>query len=375
MNIGLAYNVRHVKPDINNPQYIKEAEFDEPATIRGIEKALLELGHKVYKVEANEKAYFKLFKLRKKIDLVFNIAEGMNGEDREAQIPAMLEMLKIPYTGPKPIGYAVGLNKAVAKEILSFYKIPTAEWATVHNLDYLDTHQFKHFPALAKPLGEGSSKGIRAHNLVNNQKELKKVVGELLHEFHQPVLVEEFLPGREFTVAVIGTPPRILPIIEMKFDNLPKGMPHFDHYEAKWVYENPDMPYDTQVCPAILTPALKNKIETLVLSAFKALEIRDWARFDLRLDSHGEPNFIEVNCPPGIIPDPRENSRFPRAARAAGLDYVSMIEAIIKSACTRYKIKYHSKRPPGAAKRALAAQIEKFEKQFGKMNLIKKIKK
>lgn len=375
MNIGITYNVRHVKPDINNPRYIKEAEFDEPATIRGIEKSLLELGHKVYKVEADEKAYLKLLKLRKKIDLVFNIAEGINGEDREAQIPAMLEMLQIPYTGPKPIGYAVGLNKSVAKEILSFYKIPTAEWLTVYNIDYLEKKSFKHFPAIAKPIGEGSSKGIRARNLVNNQKELKKVVAELLHEFKQPVLVEEYLPGREFTVAVIGTPPRVLPIVEVKFDDLPKGMPQFDHYEAKWVYDNPQAPSDPLVCPAKITPALQTKIENLVLSAFKALEIRDWARFDLRLDKRGEPNFIEVNCPPGIIPNPRENSRFPRAARTVGLDYTSMIEEIIKSACARYKIKYSSKRAPGAAKKALADQIEKFNKQFGKINLIKKNKK
>ena len=366
MNIGLTYNVRHVKPDINNPQYIKEAEFDEPATIRGIEKALGDLGHKVFKIEANAEAYLKLKKIRKKLDLVFNIAEGINGADREAQIPAMLEMLEIPYTGPKPLGYAVGLNKSVAKEILSFYKIATPEWATVNKISYLENFHFKHFPAIAKPLGEGSSKGIRAKNLVNNQKELKKIVAELLHEFKQPVLVEEYLPGREFTVGVLGNPPRVLPIIEMKFDNLPKGMPQFDHYEAKWVYENPEMPYDTQVCPAKLSNSLQIKIENLVLSAFKVLEIKDWARFDIRLDKKGEPHFIEVNCPPGIIPDPRENSRFPRAARVAGFDYASMIGEILKSACSRYGIKYSSTRKKIDARTALKEQWAKFNSQFKK---------
>jgi D-alanine-D-alanine ligase len=340
MNIGLTFNVRHAKPDLNNPQYIKEAEFDTPETINTIVKTLESLGHKVYQIEANEKAYLKLFRLKNKLDLVFNIAEGMHGADREAQIPAMLEMLEIPYSGPKPLGYAVGLNKSVAKEILFSYKIATPEWMTVYKIDYLDKHKFKHFPAIAKPLSEGSSKGITSRNLVKNQKELKKIVNELLIKFKQPVIVEEYLPGREFTVAVLGSPAKILPIIEVTFDKLPKGMPRFDHYEAKWVYDNPESSFDPLVCPAKITPALEKKIEILVLESFKALELHDWARFDVRLDKRGEPNFIEVNCPPGIIPEVKENSRFPRAARTAGMNYAQMLEEILKSACKRYKINY-----------------------------------
>lgn len=339
MRVAFLYNVRHTKPDINNPQYLKEAEFDEPETIDGIVAALESLGHRVMKIEADEFAYEKLRLEKNNIDVVFNIAEGMNGADREAQFPAILEMLQIPYTGPKPLGYAVGLNKSVAKEILSYYNIATPHWMTVNKIDYLNSHEFKYFPAIAKPLGEGSSKGIRAKNLVNNQEELKNIVSELLAEFNQPVLVEEFLPGREFTVAVIGHPTRALPIIEIIFDALPTGMPAFDHYEAKWVYDNPGAP-DPLVCPANVTPELKEKIESLCLQAFNALEMEDWARFDVRLDKNGEPSFIEVNCPPGIIPDPKQNSRFPRAARVGGLDYNKMIEEILRSACSRYNIEY-----------------------------------
>ncbi len=339
MNVAFTYNVRHTKPDVNNPQYLKEAEFDEPETIEGIVTALESLGHRVIKIEADEFACEKLRAEKNNIDMVFNIAEGMNGADREAQLPAIMEMLQIPYTGPKPLGYAVGLNKSVAKEILSYYHIATPHWMTVNKIDYLDTHEFKYFPAIAKPLGEGSSKGIRAKNLVNNVEELKKIVGELLTEFNQPVLIEEFLPGREFTVAVIGRPTRVLPIIEILFDALPPGMPAFDHYEAKWVYDNPEAP-DPLVCPANITPELKEKIEKLVLDSFNALEMQDWARFDVRLDKDGEPNFIEVNCPPGIIPDPKQNSRFPRAAIVSGLNYEQMIAEILKSACSRYGIEY-----------------------------------
>jgi len=339
MNIGLVFNVRHVKPDINNPQYIKEAEFDESTTIDGVTKALESLGHKVFHVEADENAYEKLKELKNKIDMVFNMAEGMNGEDREAHLPAMMEMLQIPYTGPKPLGYAVGLDKSVAKEILSYYHIATPHWVTIKSLKDLDQKSVDFFPVLAKPIGEGSSKGVNAKNLVNDTESLRKIVIELLENFHQPVLVEEYLPGREFTVGVIGTPPMVLPIIEVTFKDLPEGMPKFDHYEAKWVYDNPNAS-DPLMCPAEVDGNLKNKIESLCLKSFDALEMADWARIDVRLDKNGEPSFIEINCPPGIIPDPKENSRFPRAARVAGLSYEKMIEEILKSACLRYNIEY-----------------------------------
>lgn len=340
MNIGFVYNVRHVKPDPNDPQYLKEAEFDEPATIEGIDAALKKLGHTVFHIEADEDAYEKLKALKGKIDLVFNIAEGLHGFDREAQLPAMMEMLKIPYTGPKPLGYAIGLDKSVAKEVVSYYKIPTPNWMTVRQLSYLDDHEINFFPVIAKPLAEGSSKGIAAKNLVDNMGDLKKVVGELLSQFKQPVLVEEYLPGREFTVAVIGSPTRVLPIIEITFDELPPGMPKFDHFEAKWIYDDPVHKADPLICPANIDENLKTQIEAMCLKAFNALELFDWARFDIRLDKNGVPNFIEVNCPPGIIPDPKENSRFPRAARAAGLNYEQMIEEILKSACKGYGINY-----------------------------------
>lgn len=340
MNIGFTYNVRHVKPDPNDPQYLKEAEFDEPSTINGIDQALKKLGHKVFHVEADEDAYLKFKELKGKIDLVFNIAEGINGADREAQIPAMLEMLQIPYTGPKPLGYAVGLNKSVAKEILKSYEIPTAEWLTINSVEQIEKADCKFFPALLKPLSEGSSKGIMARNLVNNNDELKTIAQELFAKFHQPVIVEEYLPGREFTVAVIGTPPRALPIIEITFDDLPEGMPKFDHYEAKWIYDDPKEKFDMLVCPAKIDSQLEAQINNVVLRSFDALEMEDWARFDVRLDKDSVPNIIEVNCPPGIMPAVEQNSRFPRAASVAGFSYEQMIEEILKSACLRYNIDY-----------------------------------
>jgi len=341
MNLGFTYNVRHAKPNPNDPKYILEAEFDEPATIRDIKKTLEKLGHRVFMVEANENAYLKFKKLKSKLDLVFNVSEGIFGQDREAQIPAILEMLQIPYTGPTPLVYALGLNKEKAKEVMRANHIPTPDWLTLNSAAELKRNQIKTYPVIVKPIGEGSSKGISAKNLVNNFDQLKKIVRELINKFHQSVLIEEYLTGREFTVAIIGNPPMVLPIIEITFNDLPKGMPKFDHFEAKWIYDNPKRQSDPLICPAKLTKKLEKQIREIALKAFNSLGFKDWARLDIRLDKNNKPQFIEINCPPGIIPDPKENSRFPRAAAAAGLDYETMIETIIRSACRRYKIKYH----------------------------------
>ncbi len=339
MRLGFTYNVRHIDvPDINNPQYVKEAEFDTKDTIDGIVAALRELGHEVTLVEADEDCYEKFRTLRGKIDLVFNIAEGINGADREAHIPAILEMLGIPYTGPKPLGYALGLDKAKAKEVFQANQVATPQWLLVDTLSEVKNSNLK-FPVIAKPVGEGSSKGICAKNLVENHEALIKLTNDLLNEFKQPVLIEEYLPGREFTVALLGSEPEVLPLVEVKFDDLPEGMPKFDHYEAKWVYDNPDRP-SPLVCPAEAGTELGKKIQDVCLRAFQALGMKDWARIDVRLDAEGEPSVIEINCPPGIIPDPKQNSRFPMAARAHGFTYPQMLEAILISACKRYNIPY-----------------------------------
>jgi len=168
MKIALCYNVRHVKPDINNPQYILEAEFDEPQTIKGIQQALEKLGHTVFLVEADQNGYLKFKKLKNKLDLVFNIAEGIFGHDREAQVPAMLEMLELPYTGPSPLAYALGLDKAKTKEILLANGIPTPRWQVIKQVKDLKKSLIGFFPVIVKPVGEGSSKGIHAANLAHN---------------------------------------------------------------------------------------------------------------------------------------------------------------------------------------------------------------
>lgn len=339
MNIVFTFNVRHVKPSLNLKQAMDEAEFDEPSTIKGIAQALKNLGHKVFLIEADEKAFLKFKTLKSKTDLVFNIAEGIFGEDREAHIPAILEMLQIPYVGSKPLTQAICLNKAMTKEVLLYHGIPTA------NFQLFKTGQEKlkkdlKFPLIIKPNHEGSSKGIFQNSFVKKEKELRKRVKEVIKNLRQPALAEEFLDGREFTVALLGNNPvEVLPPIELNFSALPKNLIPMDSYEVKWLVDNPESDIETVICPAKIEKKFWQEIKEISLKTKEVLEILDWCRIDLRLNKRGVPNVLEINQIPGIIPDPTENSRFPLAARKAGYTYEEMLDKIIKSACKRYNIK------------------------------------
>jgi len=340
MNIVLVFNIRHVKPSIEDSQAIEEAEFDEPSTIKGISKALKKLGHRVFLVEANEKAYLKFKKLKPEIDLVFNVAEGIYGEDREAQIPAMLEMLQIPYVGSKPITQSICLNKAVTKEILLYHNISTANFQLFKSSKEKLKKDLK-FPLIVKPNHEGSSKGIFQNSFVKNENELRTKVKEVIKKLKQAALAEEFLIGREFTVGLLGNnPAEVLPPIELNFSFLPKNYIPMDSYEVKWLIDNPESDIETVVCPAKIEKKLWKKIKEICLKTKEVLEILDWCRIDLRLDKKGAPNILEINQIPGIIPDPKENSRFPLAARTAGYTYEQMLDKIIKSACKRYNLNF-----------------------------------
>ena len=343
MKIALTFNLRHFKPSLKNKKAIEEAEFDTPETIKGITETLKKLGHKVFLVEANENAYLKFKKLRAKIDLVFNMAEGIWGQDREAQIPAMLEMLKIPYLGSKPLTQAICLNKAKTKESLLFHNIPTAKFQ-LFKTGREKLKNYLKFPLIVKPNCEGSSKGIFQNSFVKNESELKNKVKEIIKNLKQPALIEEFLGGREFTVSLIGNNPvEILPPVEIDFLALPKNFIPMDSYETKWILDNPESKIKTIICPAKINEKLWQRIKEICLKTKEVLEILDWCRIDLRLDKKGVINVLEVNQTPGIIPDPKENGRFPLAARVAGYTFEEMLAKIIKVTCERYKIKRNIK--------------------------------
>ncbi len=310
------------------------AEWDTQETIDAVRSAI-EQRHRVSLIEANEDAFQRLREIRP--DIVFNIAEGFRGASREAQIPAMLEMLGIPYTGSDPITLGICLDKSRAKEILSYYGIPNPSFHVVSSLADLRETDYV-YPSIVKPLHEGSSKGIFDHSIVRDFASLRAEVEKIVHEYDQPALVEQFLSGREFTVALLGNHPdvRTLPVVEIRFDSLPPGVNPIYSYEAKWIWDQLDHPIDVHECPARIEPDLQKKIENICRDAFRVLGCRDWCRIDVRLDDLGEPHILELNPLPGILPNPEEHSCFPQAARVAGIEYNAMINTVLDAAIRRY---------------------------------------
>jgi len=310
------------------------AEWDDAPTILALAEALSRQ-HDVILIEADSRFPSRVSRL--KPDLVFNVAEGMWGPGREAQVPAVLEMQGIPYTGSDALTLAVCLHKGWANSILRSYGIPTPRHLTVSEMGALAAPLDLAFPVMVKPLHEGSSKGILNDQVVSSRDALVDRVARLLRDYRQPVLVEEFLPGREFTVAVLGNLPalRVLPPVELRFDTLPKGASPIYSWEAKWVWDRPDAPLDVFECPARLSVEEHADLERVIRATVDTLRIRDWARIDLRMDGAGTLHVLEVNPLPGMLPDPEAHSCYPKAARAAGLEYADVVLAVVEAACQR----------------------------------------
>ena len=350
LNVALTYNVKpesetfqeNLSPILKEPVAEKNlltdtyAEWDTWETINAVKHAI-ESFHNVTMIEADHFAFEKFKEY--KPDIVFNIAEGFNGNGREAQIPAMLEMLQIPYTGSDPLTLSICLDKARTKEILSYYKIPNSKFLVAGDLNHISNSNYN-FPLIVKPISEGSSKGIYSSSFVNNPKELKDEVERITSEYKQYALIEEFLPGREFTIAVLGNSKtaEVLPIVEINFNEFPEDFIPLYSYEAKWILDTKENPLDVFTCPALLDKQLEEKIKNISLLAYNILRCRDWSRIDIRLDKDGQPNIIEINPLPGILPNPEENSCFPKAARAIGLNYNDMINRVLLEAAKRYNI-------------------------------------
>jgi len=347
MHIALSFNLKEEAAVVldgpeeppseppGNPSDDLFAEWDDIHTIRAVETALASR-HRVTLVEADLEAFDAYRRLRP--DLVFNIAEGLNGSSREAQIPAILDMLGVPYTGSDPVTLGICLDKRRSKEILAHHRIPTPRFAVVNALMDIPSHL--RYPLMVKPILEGSSKGVTDRALVKNRRELVRQLEWVLTTYRQPALVEEFLPGREFTVALVGNGSslRVLPLVEINFDTLPAGVNPIYSYEAKWLWDREEAPLQIFTCPAGVEPLLQRQIEDICRRAFTALGCQDWCRIDVRLDRNGLPQIIELNPLPGILPRPEQNSCFPKAARAAGLGYDDLILTVVDAASQRLQI-------------------------------------
>ena len=322
LKIGITYDLRD---DYLKEGYSSEetAEFDLPDTIEAIEKVILDNGYEADRI-GNIKALTRRLVAKEKWDLVFNIAEGMYGFGREAQVPAILEAYNIPYTFSDPLGHAISLQKGTTKHILRDQGIPTPDFAIVSNVKDIDNVDLP-FPLFAKPIAEGTGKGITSTSKITTRENLKKVCKHLLQDFRQPVLIETYLPGREFTVGILGTgqDARALGVLEIILR--PNAEKNAYSYENKEHYEK------------LVQYVLVNDDEALQamdisLMAWRGLDLKDAGRIDLRSDSNGVPHFMEVNSLAGLNP---VRSDLPILCSKIGMSYHELISAIIESALKR----------------------------------------
>lgn len=339
LTVGLVYNLKQDKA-INEDTYL---EWDEPSTVSAIKEALSE-NCNVVTIEADGSLWNNLTINKDNIDILFNIAEGDSGPWREAVVPIMAEELGIPYTGSDPSTMVLCLDKRRTKEILAFHNIKFPLFKVFNDVPEISNSDIfpLEFPLIVKPLWEGSSKGIKNSSLVIGPKECQNEIARIIQTYKQPALVEEFIPGREFTVGVLGNGGDllVLPIVELNFSSLPPNTSPIYSYEAKWVWDVPDKPLNMFYCPAKLDTRIENNIKEIAISSYKALGCRDWCRIDIRLDKEEKPYILELNPIPGIIPDPRNNSCLPKSAYTLGWDYKKLINTVLDVACKRCGIQH-----------------------------------
>jgi len=267
-------------------------------------------------------------------DAVFNLVESVEGNASfEAYHAGVFDLLDIPYTGNTPQALGNCLNKTFAKQVLLANGIKTPGSLTLTPQTPLSPQKFSlRFPVITKLAKEDASIGISEHSVVSSFENLKKQVKFLISTYNQDVIVEEYIEGREFNVAVLGN--RALPISEIDFSGLPDDLPKIVTYEGKWISESLYYKHTNPKCPAKLSELQRQHIEETALNTFRALECRDYARVDIRLDKKNVPYVIEVNPNPDISTD----SGFARAAKADGMEYSELLFAILNLALQRGKL-------------------------------------
>lgn len=311
----------------------EEVEFDPPHTIEMMRKGILEAGFEYVFIEGNETVWDELQK--HKPDLVFNRTEGLNGESREAHIPAILEMLQIPYVGSGVKTLAVCLDKAWTKTFVQAHGVHTPEYKIVSNIEGARAF-FPRFPVILKPNEEGSSIGINEDNVVWTQEAFERKIEQMLSSYQQNILVESFIAGREISIGVLVRSPydiEIFPPLEVDFSKMPSKVGGVFGQIAKTTYDD----LSHYLCPAPISSELKNTLEEQSRKICQALEIREFARLDFRIDDNGQPWFLEINPLPGMDFDMENNdfSFYSLMAFKAGYSFDTLMAKLIDSTCKR----------------------------------------
>ena len=330
MRIGLSYDLKEAFSATQGQPEDALEEYDSAETVEALKKAIGSRGHAVIMLGGGKQFLRNI--LQEGVDFVFNISEGLGSyRSREAQVPSVLEMLDIPYSGADPQCLAVCLDKALTKRIVDWEGVATPRWQTIQPSQSASLNwDAQSYPAFVKPVWEGSSKGIRLKSLVRDAGQMRSLVGDLIERYHQPVLVEEFISGEEVTVGLVGngTPSEvgIMRVVPRRPE------PDFVYsLEVKRDYENL-VDYE---CPARLAQKTLDKIREYSLKAFTALGCRDFARVDFRVDRTGAPYFLEINPLAGLNP---KSSDLIIMAKLRGVSYQELIGSILESALKRYRL-------------------------------------
>jgi D-alanine-D-alanine ligase len=321
------FNLGKYEPPEEGEPPDAHAELDSEQTIMAVARALESAGHRVLLIEGNEQSYFKLQQLRP--DIVFNICEGLRGASRESQIPAMLEMLGIPYTGSGVLALAVALDKAAAKKLFRYHGVPTPAFRTFEPGESISWEGLR-FPLFVKPACEGSSMGIAPASKVENPAELIERVHYVHELYRQTALVEEFIDGREFTVGMVGNEsPAVFPVMEVIFSRVPPEHGNIYSYQFKQEWDA----WEYYACPAPVDAELEAALKETAIVAFRALGCVDVGRVDMRLGADGVPYVLEINPLPGLSPG---FSDLCRQAERGGWSYDELVNGILTAALARY---------------------------------------
>lgn len=325
MKIGLTYDLR---TDYLAAGYGEEetAEFDQPETIEAIESALRNLGHQTDRIGSVRKLVGRLAN-GDRWDLVFNFAEGLKGLARESQVPLLLDLYNIPYTFSDPVVLILALDKGLTKTLVRVAGVPTPDFAVVRHLEDVDRVNLP-FPLFAKPVAEGTSKGVTTASKVESPTALRAICAELLERFCQPVLVETYLPGREFTIGIWGTGPDAQVIGTLEVVLLPHA--EADVYSFHNKKECEEL-VEYRLCRSEMDDEVR-QAEATALAAYRALGCRDAARVDIRSNADACPEFIEVNPLAGLHP---VHSDLPILCGKLGISYQELIARIVTSAVRR----------------------------------------
>lgn len=322
MYIGLTYDLRD---DYLNHGYSMEetAEFDRMETIQALEDTLIELNHKTVKI-GHIKYLIDFLSKGNRCDLVFNIAEGLSGNGREAAIPAILDAYCIPYTFSDPLLLAISLHKPTMNRIIRDHGFPVSDFWEIKDLDDLKNIK-PQFPLFAKPSTEGTGKGIDETSIINNTESLVKTCKRLLSQFRQSVLLETYLEGREFTVGLLGTGNNSVAVgtIEIKLNK--------EAQQGAYSYLNKEK-CESLVEYVLCSDDCSKKAEDLALAIWKSIGFRDAGRIDLRCNKDQKPFFLEANPISGLHPS---HSDLPIICSKKGICYRELINSIVNSAQSR----------------------------------------